>query len=75
MNAPFMSLAQILNRLAITARRTLRDHHPTPNGTCPICRVPPDCPAATAARSILDTISQMRWRDRGDPGRQTTSRR
>ncbi|MEU8261453.1 hypothetical protein AB0C02_12645 [Micromonospora sp. NPDC048999] len=59
MTAPFLSLAQILNRLALTTRWILRDHRPTPEGICPICRTP-DCAVATAARHILDTIKRMR---------------
>ncbi|MEV6692597.1 hypothetical protein AB0M35_14110 [Micromonospora sp. NPDC051196] len=62
MTAPFLSLAQILNRLALTARRTLREHHPTPGGTCPVCRTA-GCAVAAAARDVLNTIKQLRWHD------------
>ncbi|MGC5032025.1 hypothetical protein [Micromonospora sp. DT229] len=63
MTAPFLSLAQILNRLALTARRTLREHRPTPEGTCPVCGTA-GCAAAGTAREILTTIRQLRWHDR-----------
>ncbi|GIJ11432.1 hypothetical protein ACFFMR_18095 [Micromonospora andamanensis] len=59
MTAPLLSLAQILNRLALTARRTLRDHQPL-DGTCPICHTA-DCATAAAARDVLDAITQLRW--------------
>lgn len=62
MTAPFLSLAQILNRLALTARWTLRDHRPALDGTCALCHSP-DCPPAIAARDVLETIRQLRWRD------------
>ncbi len=62
MTAPFLSLAQILNRLALTTRWTLRQHQPDPDGTCPTCHTP-DCAVANAARDVLDTIKRMRWRD------------
>ncbi|GGM24884.1 hypothetical protein GCM10011608_07160 [Micromonospora sonchi] len=60
MTAPFLTLAQILNRLTVTARRTLREHHPGPDGRCPLCRTP-DCAVAAAARDVLDTINLPRW--------------
>ncbi len=60
MTPPFLSLAQILNRLTLTARWILRDHEPTRDGACPICRTP-DCAVATAARHVLDTIKRIRW--------------
>ncbi|WP_341718443.1 hypothetical protein QQG74_01155 [Micromonospora sp. FIMYZ51] len=59
MTAPRLSLAQILNRLALTARRTLRDHEPGPDGTCSICRVA-ECAVTAAARNVLDAIERMR---------------
>ncbi|MFY1599455.1 hypothetical protein [Micromonospora sp. WMMD737] len=59
MTAPFLSLPQILNRLALAARWTLRDHRPDPDGTCPICHTP-DCRAATAAREVLEAIRKLR---------------
>ncbi|BCJ62320.1 hypothetical protein [Micromonospora endophytica] len=64
MTAPFLTLAQILNRLTLTAGRTLREHHPDPEGCCPLCRAP-DCAVASAAREVLATIRLIRWR----PGR------
>ncbi|RUL92265.1 hypothetical protein [Verrucosispora sp. FIM060022] len=60
MTANFLTLAQILNRLTLTARWTLRDHQPGPDGRCPLCRVP-DCAVAAAARDVLTTIKQTRW--------------
>ncbi|SCL23880.1 hypothetical protein GA0070616_2810 [Micromonospora nigra] len=66
MTAPFLSLAQILNRLALTARWILRDHQPTPCGRCPICHTA-DCAVATAARNVLEATRRMRW---GDPVQQ-----
>ncbi|MEU6025306.1 hypothetical protein [Micromonospora sp. NPDC047134] len=64
MTAPLLSLAQILNRLALTARRTLREHHPAPDGICPVCRTA-GCEVAAAAREVLATITQLRWHHRG----------
>ena len=52
MTAPFLSLAQIRNRLVLTARAILRQHGPGSDGRCPVCRVP-GCPVATAARNLL----------------------
>ncbi|MEU6019994.1 hypothetical protein [Micromonospora sp. NPDC047134] len=60
MTAPFLTLAQILNRLTLTARWTVRDHQPGPDGRCPLCRVP-DCAVAAAARDVLTTIKQTHW--------------
>ncbi|SCL27278.1 hypothetical protein [Micromonospora inyonensis] len=54
MTAPFLSLAQIRNRLVLTARAILRDHRLGPEGRCPICRTA-DCSVATAAREVLRT--------------------
>jgi hypothetical protein len=65
MTAPLLTLAQILNRLTLTARWTLRDHHQGSDGRCPICRVP-DCPVATAARNLLTALKQTRWTGNGD---------
>ncbi|MEU3454783.1 hypothetical protein ABZ671_14430 [Micromonospora sp. NPDC006766] len=65
MTAPLLSLAQILNRLALTTRWILRDHQPTRDGVCPICRTP-DCAVATAARHVLETIKLSR-RSTGNP--------
>ncbi|RGC67722.1 hypothetical protein C5N14_16930 [Micromonospora sp. MW-13] len=75
MTAPFLSLAQIRNRLILTARAILRDHGNGPDGRCPICRTP-DCPVATAARNVLhaaddpqqrSTATQPTTPDRDDP--------
>ncbi|EEP74277.1 hypothetical protein MCAG_04604 [Micromonospora sp. ATCC 39149] len=57
MTAPFLSLAQIRNRLTLTARAILRAHRPGPDGRCPTCRTP-DCPVATAARTVIDTAEE-----------------
>ncbi|MEU3456140.1 hypothetical protein ABZ671_21475 [Micromonospora sp. NPDC006766] len=59
MTAPFLSLAQIRNRLALTARAILRDHEPGPDGHCPICRTP-SCPLSTAAHSVLRAAEKLR---------------
>ncbi|SCL19419.1 hypothetical protein [Micromonospora inyonensis] len=56
MIAPFRSLAQIRNRLSLTARWILRDHQPAADGRCPVCRVP-DCPAVAAARDYLHAVA------------------
>ncbi|RFS47475.1 hypothetical protein D0Q02_05640 [Micromonospora craniellae] len=50
MTAPFLSLAQIRNRLILAARWVLRDHRPGPDGFRPICRAA-DCPVAQVAGS------------------------
>ncbi|NBE84298.1 hypothetical protein [Micromonospora rubida] len=55
MTAPFLSLAQIRNRLTLTARTILRQHRPGRDGRCPVCRLP-HCPAATTAQHFLATI-------------------
>ncbi|WDZ86259.1 hypothetical protein [Micromonospora cathayae] len=52
MTAPFLSLAQIRNRLILTARTVLRQHRPGPDGHCPTCRTPA-CRVGTAARDLL----------------------
>ncbi|GLY21838.1 hypothetical protein [Micromonospora sp. NBRC 101691] len=57
MTAPFRSLAQIRNRLVLAARWILRDHRPTSDGRCPVCRVP-DCEAVAAARDYLDAVAE-----------------
>ncbi|MFI2666185.1 hypothetical protein [Micromonospora carbonacea] len=76
MTAPFLSLAQIRNRLILTARWVLRDHRPGPDGRCPVCRTA-GCPEATAARDVLRAATELRlWSttaqptapDRHDPG-------
>ncbi|MEU4566309.1 hypothetical protein [Micromonospora sp. NPDC023956] len=61
MTAPFLSLAQIRNRLILTARAILRDHRPGPDGHCPICRTA-GCPVATAARNVLRTAEEVQQR-------------
>ncbi|RGC66951.1 hypothetical protein C5N14_21080 [Micromonospora sp. MW-13] len=75
MTAPFLSLAQIRNRLILTARWVLRDHQPGPDGRCPICRTA-NCPLATAARDVLRAAKEVQlWStathptepDRDDP--------
>ncbi|SCF11826.1 hypothetical protein GA0070558_12982 [Micromonospora haikouensis] len=58
MTAPFLSLAQIRNRLILTARWVLREHRPGPDGRCPICRTAA-CPPATAARDALRAATQV----------------
>ncbi|QKW14088.1 hypothetical protein [Verrucosispora sp. NA02020] len=67
MTAPFLSLAQIRNRLILTARWVLRDHRPGPDGCCPICRTA-DCPVAAAARDVLRSAKETRlWSLAGQP--------
>ncbi|BCL14448.1 hypothetical protein [Micromonospora sagamiensis] len=61
MTAPFLSLAQIRNRLILTTRAILRDHQPGPDGRCPICRTT-GCPVATAARNVLRTAEEVQQR-------------
>ncbi|MFI6159837.1 hypothetical protein [Micromonospora haikouensis] len=58
MTAPFLSLAQIRNRLILTARWILREHRPAPDGRCPICRTV-GCPAAAAARDVLHAATEV----------------
>ncbi|MFC5941704.1 hypothetical protein [Micromonospora harpali] len=66
MTAPFLSLAQIRNRLVLTARWVLR---------CPICQRS-GCAVAAAARDVIDAAGEVRQRsaairpaapDRDDP--------
>ncbi|MER7418405.1 hypothetical protein ABT346_16750 [Micromonospora peucetia] len=75
MTGPLLSLAQIRNRLILTARTILRDHRTGPNGRCRICRTP-GCTVATAARNVLDAAEEVQQRstatqpttpDRDDP--------
>ncbi|MEV5823209.1 hypothetical protein AB0L22_29030 [Micromonospora haikouensis] len=67
MTAPFLSLAQIRNRLILTARWVLRDHQPTPDGHCPICRTA-DCPVAAAARDVLRAATEVHlWNTANQP--------
>ncbi|WP_431886780.1 hypothetical protein [Micromonospora wenchangensis] len=51
MTAPHLSLAQIRNRLILTARAVLRAHRPDPDGRCRVCRVV-DCRVSAAARDV-----------------------
>ncbi|WP_327042242.1 hypothetical protein OG400_06005 [Micromonospora ureilytica] len=53
MTAPFLSLAQIRNRLTLTARAVLRAHRTGPDGHCRVCRTP-DCRLSTAARNVIE---------------------
>lgn len=63
MTAPFLSLAQIRNRLILTARAVLRDHQTGPDGRCRVCRTP-QCPVSTAARNVIEAASACRARPR-----------
>ncbi|WDZ83247.1 hypothetical protein [Micromonospora cathayae] len=65
MTGPFLSPAQLRNRLTLAARRVLRTHRTAPDGRCRVCRVP-DCPAAVAARDRLG---------RADPSGEATEHR
>ncbi|WP_432901675.1 hypothetical protein ACQP1S_31365 [Micromonospora matsumotoense] len=56
MTAPHLSLAQIRNRLILTARAVLRAHRPDPDGHCRVCRIP-DCRLSAAARNVLDAAA------------------
>ncbi|WP_416903014.1 hypothetical protein [Micromonospora echinospora] len=62
MTAPFLSLTQILNRLALTARTILRHHRAGPDGQCWACRVS-GCSVATAARDVLRTVEEIQQRN------------
>ncbi|WP_405111887.1 hypothetical protein OG559_02465 [Micromonospora sp. NBC_01405] len=66
MTTPFLSLAQIRNRLILTARAILRDHRPGPDGRCPICRIP-ECAVATAARNVLAAAEKVQQRSTATP--------
>ncbi|NBE84891.1 hypothetical protein [Micromonospora rubida] len=67
MTAPFLSLAQIRNRLILTARWVLRDHQPGPDGRCPICRTA-NCPVAAAARDVLRAAKEVQlWSTATEP--------
>ncbi|MBQ1076826.1 hypothetical protein KBX06_27310 [Micromonospora sp. C31] len=61
MTAPLLSLAQIRNRLILTARVILRQHRPGPDGRCPVCRTAGD-PVATAARNVPRTAEEVQQR-------------
>jgi hypothetical protein len=58
---PHLSLAQIRNRLILTARTVLRHHRPRPDGRCPVCRTA-GCSVATAARNVLRTAEEVQQR-------------
>ncbi|WP_405110020.1 hypothetical protein OG559_29640 [Micromonospora sp. NBC_01405] len=67
MTAPFLSLAQIHNRLILTARWVLRDHQPGPDGRCPICRAAA-CQVAAAARDVLRAAEEVQlWSTATEP--------
>ncbi|MFI2661803.1 hypothetical protein [Micromonospora carbonacea] len=66
MTAPFLSLAQIRNRLALTARQILRDHQPGTDGRCPVCRTS-GCTVAAAARNVIDTAEDVQQRSTATP--------
>ncbi|MGC4803503.1 hypothetical protein [Micromonospora sp. DT233] len=59
MTGPQLSLAQIRNRLVLTARTILRRHLPGSDGRCLACRIP-DCRIAIAARDVLDSAEKVR---------------
>ncbi|MFF3853489.1 hypothetical protein [Micromonospora sp. NPDC002575] len=59
MTGPFLSLAQIRNRLILTARAVLRAHRAGPDGRCRVCRAP-ECRVATAARNVIAAASACR---------------
>ncbi|MGC5334753.1 hypothetical protein [Micromonospora sp. DT62] len=61
MTAPFLSLAQIRNRLVLTARAILRQHRSGPDGRCPTCRTA-GCPVATAVSEVLRTAEEVQQR-------------
>ncbi|MGC4814066.1 hypothetical protein ACLQ29_26335 [Micromonospora sp. DT228] len=56
MTAPFLPLAQIRNRLTLTARAVLRAHRAGPDGHCRVCRIP-DCRLSTAARNVIEAAA------------------
>ncbi|MFY1625727.1 hypothetical protein ACN268_21405 [Micromonospora sp. WMMD735] len=59
MTAPHLSLAQIRNRLVLTARAILRAHRTDPDGRCRVCRVA-DCRVSAAARDVIHTAAAFR---------------
>ncbi|MEU1761660.1 hypothetical protein [Micromonospora sp. NPDC005652] len=63
---PNLSLAQIRNRLILSARMIMTDHWPGEDGSCPLCRYPA-CLAMAGARAYLDSV--------GDPYVPTKARR
>ncbi|MGC4804499.1 hypothetical protein [Micromonospora sp. DT233] len=66
MTAPFLSLAQIRNRLILTARAILRDHEANPDGHCRVCRTP-HCRVSTAARNVINAAEKVRQRRTATP--------
>ncbi|MDI5936672.1 MULTISPECIES: hypothetical protein [unclassified Micromonospora] len=62
MTGPFLSLAQIRNRLILTARAVLRDHRAGPDGRCRVCRTP-ECQVSTAARNVIRAAADCRAAD------------
>ncbi|MFI1196970.1 hypothetical protein ACH4T9_27435 [Micromonospora sp. NPDC020750] len=66
MTAPFLSLAQIRNRLILTARAVLRDHRTGPDGHCRVCRRP-HCPVSTAARNVIHAAEEVPQRSAALP--------
>lgn len=64
MTAPFLSLAQIRNRLTLAARRTLRDQT-RQEGRCPAC----GAPAADVLRG-LEEVQQRSASVPAEPDRQ-----
>jgi hypothetical protein len=59
MTAPFLSLAQIRNRLILSARWILRDHSPARDGRCLVCRVA-DCRVRSDAAAYLAWLDSLR---------------
>ncbi|MGX4657757.1 hypothetical protein ACWCHM_29155 [Micromonospora sp. SCSIO 07396] len=55
MTAPHLSLAQIRNRLVLTARA----HRADPDGRCRLCRVA-DCRVSTAAHNVIQAAAAVR---------------
>ncbi|WP_405115332.1 hypothetical protein OG559_12465 [Micromonospora sp. NBC_01405] len=66
MTAPFLSLAQIRNRLILTARAILRDHRTGPDGRCRVCRTP-HCRVAAAARNVIRAAEEVPQRSAATP--------
>ncbi|WP_320065747.1 hypothetical protein [Micromonospora sp. RTGN7] len=68
MTGPFLSLAQIRNRLILTARTILRDHRTGPDDRCRVCRIQ-HCRVATAARNVIDAAELASRTGDDDGGR------
>ncbi|MEU7980032.1 hypothetical protein AB0B63_16030 [Micromonospora sp. NPDC049081] len=64
MTAPHLSLAQIRNRLVLTARAVLRAHRTDPDGRCLLCRTA-GCRVATAARDVIHAAAAVRTAEEG----------